>query len=435
MVISTDLIAKAETAIRVGDLDAAARHAMEAEKRVPADPLVSALRAHIARLRRSRADVRSIISGALSRWYETVASGSSRDISSGDLETQVKRSVVLGDIVEHGAALHYIDPVEQVMTDLPDRPSAWPCFHGLADATMTPDGEWSPLTDDGTLLVHGMGINPRLVAAALGGERPEIEQTVLHHPDQRVIVIGTNENWYHFVLDYLPRLLAVLECGLLEAGWKVALGRDRANLFPQVLELLRLPEETVLWLDAARGHHFPRAIYISNMGLRGIPHDFALALLRRYFLPKVIDLDAPPTGPKRLFISRTDTTWRRLAGEEDLHGPLRERGFEIVHPARLSMLEQIQLFRSASLVAGVHGSGMVNTVWSASPPRIIEISPHTARDTHFSNLVKRLGGKHWRLRAGPEETVHAGGNQSDFSIDPARVIELIDRVIAEEGDR
>jgi len=423
-----DLIAAAEAAIRAGDLDTAVARAAEAGEHAPGDPLISSLRAHVARLRRSRPDVRSIIDGALSAWFDAV--GKTMTPTG---EARMKRKATFADIVDHANALHYIDPVEQVMTDLPDRPSARPCFYGLGDAVMLPGAEWSPLTRDGALLVHGMGINPRLLARVLGGDRPEIDETVVHHPDLRAIVIGTNENWYHFVLDYLPRLLAVLECGLLDAGWKVALGRDASDLFPAVLDLLGVPEESVVWLDAARGHHFARAIYISNMGLRGIPHNFALALLRRYFLPKVIDRDAPPAGPKRLFISRTDTTWRRFAGEQGLHAPLRERGFEIVHPARLSMVEQIRLFRSATLVAGVHGSGLVNTVWSATAPRVIEISPHTARDTHFSNLVKRLGGRHWRLRAGPEETVHAGGNQSDFSIDLARVIELIDRVIAEEG--
>ena len=425
MVTVGELIDKAEVAIRAGDLDTATARANEARQHAPGDPLVSTLRAHIGRMRGARSDVRTIIDDALSTWFEAAEQGAAGDTGAG-----VKRSVIFADIVDHGTALHYIDPVELVMTDLPDKPSAWPCFYGLAAATMLPGAEWSPLTPDGALLVHGMGINPRLVRKALGGETTEIDETVVYHPDQRVIVIGTNENWYHFVLDYLPRLLAVLECGLLDAGWKVALGRDASNLFPATLKLLGVPEERVVWLDAARGHHFPRAIYISNMGLRGIPHNFALALLRRYFLPKVIDLDAPPAGPKRLFISRTDTTWRRLADEEQLHGPLQERGFEIIHPARLSMVEQIQMFRSATLVAGVHGSGLVNTVWSAVAPRVIEISPHTARDTHFSNLVKRLGGQHWRLRAGPEETVHAGGNQSDFSIDLTRVIDLIDTVIA-----
>lgn len=424
-----DAIRRADVAIRAGDLEAASVYAANAAQSAPADPLVSALKVHIARLRRSRGEVRSIIDEALSRWFETADPGATPRG-----EHRLARSATFADIVDHASALHYIDPVEQVMTDLPDRPSARPCFYGLADAVMLPGAEWSPLTRDGALLVHGMGINPRLVARALGGDRPEIDETVVYHPDQRVIVIGTNENWYHFVLDYLPRMLAVLECGLLDAGWKVALGRDASDLFPAVLDLLGVPTESVVWLDAARGHHFARAIYISNMGLRGIPHNFALALLRRYFLPKVIDPDAPPAGPGRLFISRTDTTWRRLAGEVDLHAPLRERGFEIVHPARLSMVEQIRLFRSATLVAGVHGSGLVNTVWSATAPNVIEISPHTARDTHFSNLVKRLGGRHWRLRAGPEETVHAGGNQSDFSIDLSRVIALIDRVIAEAGE-
>jgi capsular polysaccharide biosynthesis protein len=100
----------------------------------------------------------------------------------------------------------------------------------------------------------------------------------------------------------------------------------------------------------------------------------------------------------------------------------------------MSLVQQIEAFHPATLVAGVHGSGLVNAVWSARPPRVIEISPFTDRDTHFSNLAKRLNGRHWRLRAGPEETVQSGANKSDFNIDPAKVLTFIDGIIRETGD-
>jgi capsular polysaccharide biosynthesis protein len=420
------LIKQAEAAVRSNELDAARGFAAEAELLAPRDPLVSALKVHIARRRRSRGDVREIVNGALSAWFDSQIPG-----NSGNASWQINRAVAFSDVNDHAVALHHIDHVEQVMTDLADQPSARPTFLGLSDTILLPRADWSPMTSGGEILVQGMGINPRLVRQALGGDAPKVDATVIHHPDQRVIVIGTNDNWFHFILDYLPRLLAVLECGLLEAGWRVALGRDTANLFQPLLELLGVPDEKVLWLDAEHAHHFSRAVYISNMGLRGIPHAFALALLRRYLLPKVINSSGTTPDIKRVFVSRTDTVWRRLHNEEDLHEGLMDRGFEIIHPARLSLRQQMEIFRPATLVAGVHGSGLVNAVWCAHAPMMIEISPLTARDTHFSNLVKRLGGKHWRLRAGRDETVESGANRSDFSIDTGRVFALIDQVIAE----
>ena len=419
------LIKQADAAVRAKDLAAASAFAAEAERISPLDPLVSTLKVHIARQRRSRAEIRSIVDAALSRWFEGVDVG-----PASERDGRVAGSVTLADIADHATAIHYIDHVKQVMTDLPDQPSARPCFHGLANATVLPRADWSPLTDAGRLLVHGMGINPRLVAEALGGTAPAVDEVVVFHPDQRVIVIGGNENWYHFVLDYLPRLLAVLECGLMDAGWRVALGADDADRFSVVLRALGVPEDRVLWLAPERAHHFTRAIYISNMGLRGIPHNFALALLRRYLLPKLIDVDAPIPATKRLFIGRADATWRRLLNEADLYPGLRRRGFEIVHPGDLSPRRQIELFHPAGLVAGVHGAGLVNMVWSARPPVIVEFSPLTARDTHFSNLARSLGGQHHRLRASREETVKGGSNRSDFSLDPDRALALIDDVIA-----
>lgn len=421
------LIKRAEEATRAGDLAEARDLAVQALELAPSDPLVSALNVHIARQRRSRAEVLAVVDAALSRWFDAAV------LPDTSLhEARVTRPVTLEDVNLQATTIHYIDHVQQVMIDLPDRPSARPAFLGLVDAIMLPIAEWTPLTARGELLVHGMGINPRIVGQALGGAQPRVDEPVIHHPDQRVIVIGTNDNWFHFVLDYLPRLLAVMECGLLDAGWRVALGRDRANLFPGVLEHLNIPDEQILWLEAAHGHHFPRAIYVSNMGLRGIPHKFALALLRQFLLPKLVSLDVPARGSRRIFISRTDTVWRRMDNEHALYAGLADRGFEIIHPARLSLLQQIQVFRPATLIAGVHGSGMVNAVWSENPPSIVEISPLTGRDTHFSNLARGLGGKHWRLRASAEETAERGANRSDFKIAPEKVLALIDEVIESE---
>ena len=420
------LIKQADAAVRSNELDAARGFAAEADLLAPGDPLVSALKVHIARRQRSREGVREIVNGALSAWFESQIPGDSITTSS-----HIHRAVTFSDVRDHAVALHHIDHVEQVMTDLVDQPSARPTFLGLTNAILLPKADWSPMTSAGELLVQGMGINPRLVRQALGQDAPVVDETVIFHPDQRVIVIGTNDNWFHFILDYLPRLLAVLECGLLDAGWRVALGRDKANLFLPLLTELGVPEEKVIWLDAEHGHHFSRTVYISNMGLRGIPHTFALALLRRFLLPKVVDLSGPLPDQRRVFVSRTDTVWRRLHNEEALHEGLVDRGFEIIHPARLSLRRQMEIFRPATLIAGVHGSGLVNAVWCAHAPMMIEISPLTARDTHFSNLVKRLGGKHWRLRASRDETVESGANRSDFSIDPGRVLALIDQVIAE----
>jgi hypothetical protein len=90
------------------------------------------------------------------------------------------------------------------------------------------------------------------------------------HPDQRIIVLGGSKNWYHFVLDYLPRRLAVMECGLLDVGWKVGIGRRCANLFAPAVKILDIPADRITWLDSDCAHFSPCALHLEFQS-RGAP--------------------------------------------------------------------------------------------------------------------------------------------------------------------
>ena len=105
------------------------------------------------------------------------------------------------------------------------------------------------MTRDGRVLAFEMVINIEGVASvlrgggAVGSFALEVDETIRVHPDQRVIVIGTSDNWYDFILYYLPRLLAVLELGAIADGWSVALGVGQDAFFRVITALLGVPPE------------------------------------------------------------------------------------------------------------------------------------------------------------------------------------------------
>lgn len=68
---------------------------------------------------------------------------------------------------------------------------------------------------------------------------------------------------------------------------------------------------------------------------------------------------------ERVYVSRS--IWskqRNLINEKDVEKLFLDEGFAIVHPEKMSPIEQIQLFRSAVNIAGPSGSGFYNTIYS-----------------------------------------------------------------------
>ena len=429
----------AREALGAGDVEAASLIDIELAGVKAPHPDLLVLRVDIARLRRSRRDVRDLTERSVDRWFEAQAPRSPT-AGSGSIRGPafIDRVSARAELVHHLARQTLLAPASF------DR-SAQPSLYGLRGCCVLPRADWSPVTPGGLVLARSMAVDARGIAAVLGGDPAagnqglRLDDAVDIHPDQRIIVIGGSDNWYHFVLDYLPRLLAVLECGLLETGWKLGLARGRADLFAPVAAILGIPGDAVTWLEDGRAHFFPRALVISNFNLEAVPHPHALGLLRRYFQPKAMRGDHQ-RGPERLFVSRARIERRRLSNEAALHDGLRARGFRIINPETLGLQGQIAAFQDARLVVGVHGAALSNIVWCRDMKGMLELSSYPSgtswrnTDPHFSVLSRALGARHRRLRASARETVTPGDHMSDFTLAPEAVFGEIDALIEETGD-
>jgi hypothetical protein len=428
-----DLETRARKALSEGDRHAATLvdQAFAALPSLSSD--LSVLRVDIARLRRSRTDVRDLTHQALSQWFDAAPSRAPTG-SSGHMKgpAQIDHLSKRADPILPLARQVLLDPNSFDQ-------SARPSFHGLAGCCFLPRVDWSPVTAAGLVLARGMAADAREMARVLGvdpttgNEGLGLDDPVEVHGDQRIIIIGGSDNWYHFVLDYLPRLLAVAEIGLPELGWKVGLTKGSLDLFTPVIDILGLSPESVVWLAPETAHFFPRAICISNFNLEARPHPHGMALLRRFFQPK---LEARAPGPERIYVSRAGIHRRRLSNEVALLDGLAARGFSVISPETLGLEEQIRLFQDARVVVGVHGSALTNIVWCRDLAGLLELASYPSgiswrnTDPHFSVLSRLLGAKYQRLRAGAEETVTPGDHMSDFSLVPAAVFDALDRLIA-----
>ena len=76
-----------------------------------------------------------------------------------------------------------------------------------------------------------------------------------------------------------------------------------------------------------------------------------------------------------VYVSRNESSMRRILNENDLLPGLRDMGFNIISPGKLSLTEQIEAFRNARVVLAPHGAGLTNILFCRPNTTLIEIFP------------------------------------------------------------
>lgn len=136
-------------------------------------------------------------------------------------------------------------------------------------------------------------------------------------------------------------------------------------------------------------------------------------------------------GHEKLFVLREDSGARRLANLEALGPELERRGFFLVNPGELHWIDQMALFAKAKTVAGVHGAGLVNLLWSEPGTKVVEaFPPSTLNRNTFRHIAVQRGLPYWVYVEAEERVVNVpgGSDSSRLDIDMERFVALLDRV-------
>lgn len=210
--------------------------------------------------------------------------------------------------------------------------------------------------------------------------------------DGKLVVIASpgQENWYHWLLQVLPRLKIVAESGI--AYDKIYVSNApyawQQESLRIVLEKLNIPLNAILTsqpdsIIQAKELIVPSIPFAPAKGRRVLPQ-WLTAFIHDCFLPN-INL----ATPKKLYISRSNATSRRISNEKELINFLKERDFEIVHLEMMPICKQAYYFSQASIIIGPHGSGFVNLIFSKPNTAVIEID-HGLSGEEQRSFYKRM---------------------------------------------
>jgi len=254
--------------------------------------------------------------------------------------------------------------------------------------------DWIPVHRDGLATADRMIHSPQLYAGKAKafhvdseGQRKAVAQSVIHCQEP-LILVGGAQNYYHWLIDYLPRLLIAEQFPQYD-DCRVLVNSELTNFQTESLELLgigceRLVSASLNDMVAAR-----TCVVSALLASNTFCHPMVPRMLRSAF-----PISKPPTIRRRIYLRRQEATTRRLLNEDSFLNLLEKFNFESHDPGMMGFQDQIDLMSEAEAIVAVHGAGMANIVFAPRGTAVLEISSPARRVTSMRNLALLLGHSH-----------------------------------------
>jgi capsular polysaccharide biosynthesis protein len=205
--------------------------------------------------------------------------------------------------------------------------------------------------------------------------------------DEPCVLVGSDENYSHWVLRSLLKLWLVEgDPALRELRW--VMGSQLTGFQREYLDLLGISETRLLRVTRNGVVHF-RQLHVPTqmIGNRGFLGGV------RWLRGKLSAFLCPASeASDRIYVSRADQARRRLVNEDEIFGMLEPLGFRRVVLGGMPVAEQAATFSRARWIAGPHGAGLTNLVFSPEDARVVEIgSTNILQQNHFRWMAPLLG--------------------------------------------
>jgi capsular polysaccharide biosynthesis protein len=252
--------------------------------------------------------------------------------------------------------------------------------------------EWIPVHNNGTATFERMVHSPSLYMQKARAVRKQggayvARSTAEIKVSTPLVLVGGVANYYHWLADYLPRLL-VADLFEQYSKWPLLLNKPLAPFQQESLELLGISEAARFCVEPGVTVRTPKLLVPTLMSSTTLMHSEAAGMVKDAFPP------ASQGSHRRVYLSRRDASTRRLLNEDALIDLLGHYGFETFLPGKMSFQSQIDLCTGAEAVVAVHGAAMANLIFCEPGTEVFEISHPLRRVTSMQALAHHGGQRH-----------------------------------------
>lgn len=239
-------------------------------------------------------------------------------------------------------------------------------------------------------------------------------------------------NYGHWLIEMLPKLYFFKKSSFFSKNVKLLLGELPPSMKEVVLSSLSIlgySEDDVVFLKNAV--YVKRCLYVSPASM----HPYWLCSeINDFHKFLSCEVHKQKSGVcsfngkfSKIFVTRRGKSNRKLANGLEIENYFSSKGFVIIDPAELSFNDQVLVFSSAFIIAGIAGAGMTNAVFARKNALVIHIVPPTMPNLFFYQLASICGHKYIEIRGRQRE------NQGMFSPSFYLSIEDLDKTVGGRG--
>jgi capsular polysaccharide biosynthesis protein len=266
---------------------------------------------------------------------------------------------------------------------------------------------------------HPIFLRPRLP------ETDHVEGTLLS-----LATRGSFANYYHFLLDVLPRW-GVFQESMPDLRPDAMFVNTRTGYQKQLLAMLDLPDVPVV--EPAKN----TALRADRLLAPCIPNpDLMAPTWTTAWLKATLPAVDTRSRPRRMYITRGNgKNTPRLVNEEAILDILRPLGFEVFDPGQHSVQDQIDCFTAAEVIVAPHGAALANLTFCSPGTRVLELFAPTYVNPCYWTIADNIpDGKYHYLVCGTDRRAPGAamtGVLTDITADPAEFTAALEKLLAD----
>lgn len=228
--------------------------------------------------------------------------------------------------------------------------------------------------------------------------RPLRRAPVDHDGVVAVLADRGDDNYYHFIVDVLPKLGMLADCAEAPTPDAYYVPANR-GFQRQLLERAGISFDRVI--DSRRTPY----LRADRLLVPGLP-DAHLQTPRWVveWLQATLLQGAGGGRPRRLYLTRGSRPHTRIVRNEgEVVEVLWEFGFEVFDCGTHTVDEQIEAFADAEVIVAPHGASLANLVFTTGQTTVVELFPPDYVNTCYWSLSHQLAGVDYRYLLGVGE--------------------------------
>ena len=184
-----------------------------------------------------------------------------------------------------------------------------------------------------------------------------------------VLTTDGSDTYYHWIFDILPRIYLLQQAGTFDEIDMFVLPELKYEFQKSSLAYFKIPQIKIVQISEYESILAENLIVPSLPSELGTVNKWALNFIRNSFL----DLSKSIKPFRHIYISRKNSTSRKLLNENEIAEFLSGLGFDIIESENMPFEKQVILFSEAAVVISPHGSGLSNVVFCKKNTKVIDL--------------------------------------------------------------